>query len=65
MKLILKAPKLVKTLYWNDLSFWQVALHDDDWKFIKNLKINDELLETIKNFSGRFIYTFSWDANRN
>lgn len=65
MKLILKVPKLVKTQYWNDLSFWQVALHDDDWKFIKNLKINDELLKNIKDFEIRFIYNNPEDANRN
>ena len=56
MKLILKVPKLVKTQYWKDLSFWQVALHDDDWKFIKNLKIDEELLKNIKDFEIRFIY---------
>lgn len=65
MKLILKAPKLVKTQYWNDLSFAQVALHDDDWKFIKNLKIDDELLKNIKDFEIRFIYSNPDDANRN
>ena len=65
MKLILKVPKLVKTQYWKDLSFWQVALHDDDWKFIKNLKINDELLKNIKDFEIRFTYNNPEDANRN
>lgn len=65
MKLILKVPHLVKNMYWSDLAFKQVALHDDDWKFIKNLKINDDLLKNIKNFEIKFIYSNPDDANRN
>lgn len=65
MKLILKVPHLVKNMYWSDLAFKQVALHDDDWKFIKNLKINDDLLKNIKDFEIKFIYSNPDDANRN
>lgn len=65
MKLILKVPHLVKNMYWFDLAFKQVALHDDDWKFIKNLKINDDLLKNIKDFEIKFIYSNPDDANRN
>ena len=48
MQFILKAPTLTTTSYWKDLCFKQVALHDDDWKFIRNEKITDELLGRIK-----------------
>lgn len=65
MKLILKVPHLIKNIYWSDLAFKQVALHDDDWKFIKNLKINDDLLKSIKDFEVKFIYSNPDDANRN
>lgn len=65
MKLILKVPHLVKNMYWFDLAFKQVALHDDDGKFIKNLKINDDLLKNIKDFEIKFIYSNPDDANRN
>lgn len=65
MKLVLKVPHLVKNMYWSDLAFKQVALHDDDWKFIKNLKINDDLLKNIKDFEIKFIYSNPDDANRN
>lgn len=65
MKLILKVPHLVKNMYWFDLAFKQVALHDDDWKFIKNLKIDDDLLKNIKDFEIKFIYSNPDDANRN
>lgn len=65
MKLILKVPHLVKNMYWSDLAFKQVALHDDDWKFIKNLKIDDDLLKNIKDFEIKFIYSNPDDANRN
>lgn len=50
MKLILKVPHLVKNMYWFDLAFKQVALHDDDGKFIKNLKINKRW--SIKKYKG-------------
>jgi hypothetical protein len=65
MKLILKVPHLVKNMYWSDLAFKQVALYDDDGKFIKNLKINDDLLKNIKDFEIKFIYSNPDDANRN
>lgn len=65
MKLTLKVPHLVKNMYWFDLAFKQVALHDDDGKFIKNLKINDDLLKNIKDFEIKFIYSNPDDANRN
>lgn len=65
MKLILKVPHLVKNMYWSDLAFKQVALHDDDGKFIKNLKIDDDLLKNIKDFEIKFIYSNPDDANRN
>ena len=48
MQFILKAPTLTITSYWKDLCFKQVALHDDDWKFIRNEKITNELLSRIK-----------------
>lgn len=48
MKLLFKVPKLVKTQYWNDISFSQVSFHSDDWNFIRNEKITTELLEKIK-----------------
>lgn len=48
MQLLFKVPKLVKTQYWNDISFSQVAFHWDDWKFLKNEKITPELIEKIK-----------------
>ncbi len=54
MQLILKVPHLVKTPYWTDIAFKQVALHDDNWKYIKNLKINDDLLQWIKDFDLKF-----------
>ena len=57
MQFILKAPTLITTNYWKDLCFKQVALHDDDWKFIKNEKITDEILSRIKElkiYSSRF-----------
>ena len=63
MKLILKVPHLVKNMYWSDLAFKQVALHDDDWKFIKNLKINDDLLKSIKDFEISFTYKTTNDRN--
>lgn len=63
MKLILKVPKLVKTQRGNDLSFWQVALHDDNGKFIKNMKIDDALLQSIKDFDMRFVYDNFTDDN--
>lgn len=65
MKLILKVPHLVNTMYWTDIAFKQVALHDDDGKFIKNLKINDDLLKSMKNFEIKFISSNPNDANRN
>lgn len=65
MKLILKVPHLVKNMYWSDLAFKQAALYDDDGKFIKNLKINDDLLKNIKDFEIKFIYSNPDDANRN
>ena len=65
MKLILKVPHLVKNMYWFGLAFKQVALHDDDGKFIKNLKINDDLLKNIKDFEIKFIYSNPDNANRN
>lgn len=65
MKLILKVPHLIKNMYWSDLAFKQVALHDDDWKFIKNLKINDDLLKSIKDFEIQFILFKQDNANRN
>ncbi len=65
MKLILKVPHLVKNMYWSDLAFKQVALHDDDWKFVKNLKINDDLLKSIKDFEIQFILFKQDNANRN
>lgn len=65
MKLILKVPHLVKNMYWSDLAFKQVALHDDDWKFIKNLKINDDLLKSIKDFEIQFILFKQDNANWN
>ena len=40
MKIILKVPHLVKNMYWSDLAFKQVALHDDDWKHIKKLLLS-------------------------
>jgi hypothetical protein len=52
-------------MYWSDLAFKQVALYDDDGKFIKNLKINDDLLKNIKDFEIKFIYSNPDDANRN
>lgn len=63
MKIILKVPHLVKNMYWSDLAFKQVALHDDDWKFIKNLKINDDLLKSIKDFEVKFIFNTTNDRN--
>lgn len=60
MKLILKVPHLVKNMYWFDLAFKQVALHDDDWKFIKNLKITEKLLQDLKTFEWNFIYNLPW-----
>lgn len=63
MKLILKVPHLVKNMYWFDLAFKQVALHDDDWKFIKNLKINDDLLKNIKDFEIKFTFNTTNDRN--
>ena len=63
MKLILKVPHLIKNIYWSDLAFKQVALHDDDWKFIKNLKINDDLLKSIKDFEVKFIFNTTNDRN--
>lgn len=65
MKLILKVPHLIKNMYWSDLAFKQVALHDDDWKFIKNIKINDDLLKSIKDFEIQFILFKQDNANRN
>lgn len=63
MKLILKVPHLIKNMYWFDLAFKQVALHDDDWKFIKNLKINDDLLKNIKDFEIKFTFNTTNDRN--
>ena len=63
MKLILKVPHLVKNMYWSDLAFKQVALHYDDWKFIKNLKINDDLLKSIKDFEVKFTFNTTNDRN--
>lgn len=63
MKLILKVPHLIKNIYWSDLAFKQVALHDDDWKFIKNLKINDDLLKSIKDFEVKFTFKTTNDRN--
>ena len=63
MKLILKVPHLIKNMYWSDLAFKQVALHDDDWKFIKNLKINDDLLKNIKDFEIKFTFNTINDRN--
>ena len=63
MKLIWKVPHLVKNMYWSDLAFKQVALHDDDWKFIKNLKINDDLLKNIKDFEIKFTFNTTNDRN--
>lgn len=63
MKLILKVPHLVKNMYWFDLAFKQVALHDDDWKFIKNLKINDDLLKNIKDLEVKFTFNKTNDRN--
>ena len=65
MKLILKVPHLIKNMYWSDLAFKQVALHDDDWKFIKNIKINDDLLKSIKDFEIQFILFKQDNANWN
>lgn len=63
MKLILKVPHLVKNMYWSDLAFKQVALYDDDGKFIKNLKINDDLLKNIKDFEVKFTFNTTNDRN--
>lgn len=63
MKLILKVPHLIKNIYWSDLAFKQVALYDDDGKFIKNLKINDDLLKNIKDFEIKFTFKTTNDRN--
>lgn len=48
MQSVFKAPKLIKTQYWFDLSFSQIAFHTDDWKRIRNIKITQEVLDKIK-----------------
>lgn len=63
MQLILKVPHLVKTPYWTDIAFKPVVLHDDNWKFIKNLKINDDLLKSIKDLEISFTYKTTNDRN--
>lgn len=48
MQLLFKAPKLIPTQWGYDISFSQAALHGEDGKFLRNLNINNELLEKIK-----------------
>ena len=49
MQLLFKVPKLVKTQRGNDISFSQIAFHWDDWKFIRNEKITQDIIDKIKN----------------
>jgi len=43
----LKATKLRKNQYWQDIVVKQVQLYDDEWKRVKNEKITEELLEKL------------------
>lgn len=46
MYLKVKRAKLVKNSFWkNDLFINMVALYDDNWKFVKFVKLTEQLLE--------------------
>ena len=43
----LKAAKVWKTQYWYDIVIKQVQLIDNKWKWVKNMKIDQKLLDHI------------------
>lgn len=48
MFLIIKKAKLVKNEYWkNDIFINMISLYDDDWKFVKFVKLNEYTLQTL------------------
>ena len=49
MKLTFRNIQLSPTKYGNDIIIKQVGLYDDNGKFIRNCKINQKLIEAIKN----------------
>lgn len=48
MKLKIWTTTLQPTKYWNDLLIQKVWLYNDDWKWIKWCKLNDELIKTLQ-----------------
>lgn len=47
MKLKINKAKIVAWKYWNSIFINQVGLYDDKWKWIKWVKLNDELLNVL------------------
>ena len=49
MYLKIKRIDKLKTRWGDDLVIKMIALHDDSGKFIKNVKLNNELISILKN----------------
>lgn len=48
MYLQIKKAKLVKNQYWkNDIFINMISLYDDNWKFVKFVKLNDYTLQAL------------------
>jgi len=48
MYLQIRKAKLVKNEYWkNDIFINMISLYDDNWKFVKFVKLNDYTLQSL------------------
>lgn len=48
MHLQIRKAKLVKNEFWkNDIFINMISLYDDNWKFVKFVKLNDYTLQTL------------------
>lgn len=50
MKLKIKGCSIIKWTYWNKLMIDKIALYDNDWKYVKFVKLSDFLVDNISNF---------------